>query len=581
MEYRYLQERGALNESARAPASPAVVSQPLFCIPSEVLQLVPGSVARENNILPLALNGETLIVAATNAGNRLLADKLGFIVNKKVQLVAFPREHIRAAIAHHYPEREEAVDSMLCELTDTAIDFSESCVAEASEPAAGPMRRALQSIDLQKEIHSAARPAIRYGEDSTRPLGGSSMFFHVVEEGQRVLMRRPDGTMAVIIGPQRVWHGRNVFLPMRHFVAHPGEFLIVRYRDGKQEHIPGPADVWFDPRTHQEITRQDALQLAAKEAVVVYSKKDSAGPIARRMVYGPAEFIPQPGEWLHTFSWHASKGGHLGVEKVPNGLVFQKLWLMPDQMYHDVQDVRTADDAVLTVRLMIFFELADIEKMLDTTHDPIGDFVNAATSDVVAFTGRHNFESFKQNVTALNELESYRQLTARAQQCGYRINKVVFRGYGAPAALQQMHDQAIQARTKLQLDRATEQQAQDLENYKLDAQIARATKRRTEQSAELEHELDLSRRRQENQMALWQAHEEQQRTQRRLEAEQQLEMHRRSDAEQREHLASLREFGVDLTAFLTQARADRVIELRGAAAGAHVHLEPVGNGKKE
>ena len=29
--------------------------------------------------------------------------------------------------------------------------------------------------------------------------------------------------------------------------------------------------------------------------------------------------------------------------------------------------------------------------------------------------------------------------------------------------------------------------------------------------------------------------------------------------------------GVDLTAYLTQARADRVIELRGAA-GTHVHL---------
>ena len=28
------------------------------------------------------------------------------------------------------------------------------------------------------------------------------------------------------------------------------------------------------------------------------------------------------------------------------------------------------------------FELLDIETMLATTHDPIGDFVNAATSDV-------------------------------------------------------------------------------------------------------------------------------------------------------------------------------------------------------
>ena len=70
--------------------------------------------------------------------------------------------------------------------------------------------------------------------------------------------------------------------------------------------------------------------------------------------------MPRPGEWLPTFSWHASVGGHKGVQKVANGLVFQKLWLLPDQMYHDVIDVRIADDAVLTIRLMLFFELTDI-----------------------------------------------------------------------------------------------------------------------------------------------------------------------------------------------------------------------------
>src|SRR5439155_12722972 len=122
-------------------------------------------------------------------------------------------------------------------------------------------------------------------------------------------------------------------------------------------------------------TNEDALQLAAKEAVVVYSKAGGTSAISRRIEYGPTLFVPRPGEWLHTFSWHASKGGHKGAQKVPNSLVFQKLWLMPDQMYHDVTDVRTADDALLTVRLMIFFELTDIERMLDTTHDPIGDFV--------------------------------------------------------------------------------------------------------------------------------------------------------------------------------------------------------------
>ncbi len=85
----------------------------------------------------------------------------------------------------------------------------------------------------------------------------------------------------------------------------------------------------------------------------------------------------------------------------------------------------------------------------------------------------------------------------RASQCGYRINKVVYRGYGAPDRLQQMHDQAIEARTKLQLERATEQQAQDLENFKLESQMLRAGKRRHEQTAEVAHQLELDQKKQE------------------------------------------------------------------------------------
>src|SRR5262249_36809808 len=127
--------------------------------------------------------------------------------------------------------------------------------------------------------------------------GESGMFFYIVEEGQRVLMRRPDGTMEILVGPQRVWRFRKQFTPMQHYVAHPGEFLIVRFRDGRQEHLTGPTDVWFDPRVHQAITVQEGLQLAAKEAVVVYSKPPGAEEVQRRIAYGPALYVPQPGEW--------------------------------------------------------------------------------------------------------------------------------------------------------------------------------------------------------------------------------------------------------------------------------------------
>ncbi len=43
----------------------------------------------------------------------------------------------------------------------------------------------------------------------------------------------------------------------------------------------------------------------------------------------------------------------------------------------------------------------------------------------------------------------------------------------------------------------------------------------------------------------------------------------------RAHLAELHRLGVDPTAYLTQNRADCVIELRGSRGGAtHLHLDP-------
>lgn len=576
-QYQFIKDRGQLNEVTSAPqqrmhreiASHALPGDRMLrgTIPQTVIELFPESIVRENMVFPLSSDGETVLMAAVDVDDIALRDKLSFILNRNIRLVAASKEAILEAIDGHYdPLETESADSMLCEFTDTELPFeySEASIQlEDYHPATtdnSSQSQLPQSLAAER-FRRRSGPAMISGIETPPRLKGSSMFFYIVEEGQRVLKVKNDGSMEILEGPKRVWKGKNKFYPMKHYVAHPGEFLVVRYRDGRQEHHAGPADLWLDPRVHREIVREEALQLADKEAVVVYAQQEGSTDVKRRIVYGPGLFIPKPGEWLHTFSWHASKGGHLGVEKVPNGLVFQKLWLMPDQMYHDVRDVRTADDAVLTIRLMLFFELVDIERMLETTHDPIGDFVNATTSDVVDLVGRDDFESFKRNTDQLNGLEAYRQLTARAQQTGYRISKFVYRGYGAADSLQQMHDQAIEARTRLQLERATEQQAQDLENYKLDCQIDRAEKRRTEQGAEVTHDLELSEQRKRSA-----------REQKALEAELQANIRRQSEQQQQEHLRALQELGVDLTAYLTQGRADRIIEVRGNGTSPHIHL---------
>ena len=606
---KLIQRQGA--QHIAEEAAPAPADAPALNPPRAVLELVPESVARENLVLPLRLDGRTLHVAAVNASDVMLRDKLSFVLNKDIRLVAYPAYAILTAINRHYGRTQsESVDSMLMELTDSAIAFGDHdeapSVVDTMSGAVPAQRRMKQGvsaprldhmlrgaggvgrsvvefrkglkgidgeIELERQLRSAAAEV---GEDTTPDYGTRTMWHYTVEEGQRALAIHTDGRMEVVVGPKRVWAWGKRFERMRHFVAHPGEFLIVRFRDGRQEHLVGPTDVWFDPRVHETVTRQDALQLAAKEAVIVYSRPAGAEAVSRRIVHGPMLFVPAPGEWLHTFAWHGSDGGSQGAKKVAKGLVFQKLWLMPDQMYHDVTDVRTADDAVLTIKLMMFFELTDIDRMLEATHDPIGDFINAATSDVVDFCGQRTFDEFKKDTGRLNELETYRQLTVRAAQNGYRINKVVYRGYGAPDRLQAMHDQAIEARTKLQLERATEEQAQGLEDYKLRAQMNRATSRRTEQAVEVQTEIELAQKRQEAEMRTKEAERNAAREQRRRDAEAEIEVRRQADERTRQHRAALKEMGVDLTAFLTQGRADRVIELRGGGKGGvapHLHLD--------
>lgn len=546
-------------------------------IPRPVVELVAASTARDEVVMPVRCDGGRVTLAAVDPDDIGLADKLRFLMNRDVRMVHAPRRDILAAIHRHYSNEELTPRyDMVSDFTETQIVFSDEELSEISAQAtteAESVRPKLETRQPQagEACRLASKPHSKRVNPSCSP-EPESMFHYIVDEDQRVLMTDRFGRSEVVQGPRRLWRGFRRFERLRPVIAHPGEFLIVRFRDGRQDHVPGPAEVWLDRRVHESVEKQDALQISANEAVVIYTKEPNTDTASRRVELGPQLFVPRPGEWLHTFQWHAARGGSQGAPKIAKGLVFQKLWLMPDQMYHDVPDVRTADDAVLTIRLMIFFELQDVMQMLDTTHDPIGDFVNAATADVVEFTGQFDFENFKQHTHQLNELETYRHLLDRAAQCGYRINNVVYRGYGAPDSLQQMHDQAIEARTRLQLDRATEEQAQQLEDYKLKSQLARAANRRSEQAAEVRHELELGREKLEAELQRQEAHGRLEREQQELAGQQTTEADTRRNQVQQQHLQTLKEMGVDLTQFLTQARADQVIEVRGEAGPPHVHM---------
>ena len=533
----------------------------------DIIELVPESVARENSVMPVHHDADTITFATPFVDDVMLQDKLRFILNTNVATFWRHKNEVEHAINRLYGQIEgESADSMLQEFTDTAIDFTETVGGEESPDSIGKL------IDH----NSPAMPDPSPQHSSTDPQSNhsrqASMMFFTIPDGQRYLAFHRSGKVEMLKGPQRVFRWFKTFKKAKHHVAHPTEYLSVQHRDGRAETICGPCELWQDPVLHESIEVKPCLDLAAKEAVVVYRKNSSEDQStnSRRVVHGPGLFAPEPDEWLHRFSWHTNRE----AEKLPGGWHFQKLCMMPDQMYHDVKDVRTSDDAVITIRLMIFFELMDIDRMLDSTHDPIGDFINATTSDVIEFTGKFTFEQFKQHTDQLNQLETYEKLLHRAEQCGYKINNVVYRGYGAPDSLQRMHDEAIQSRTRLQLERATEEQAQELEDYRLRCQVQRASERREEQTAEVDHDLDLKRRQSESELKNREREEAFRREQHRIQKELDLQICKAESEQREQHLSALQEMQVNLTEYLTQGRADRVIEVRGKnQAATELHFD--------
>ena len=95
-------------------------------IPRSVIELVPESVARENLVVPLALEGNVMKIAMADPSNYDTVQKLQFVLNKDIVPVMAVVEQITDAINRNYGQTEtESVDSMLVEFTDTQIEFTQ------------------------------------------------------------------------------------------------------------------------------------------------------------------------------------------------------------------------------------------------------------------------------------------------------------------------------------------------------------------------------------------------------------------------------------------------------------------------
>ncbi|XP_048752374.2 uncharacterized protein LOC125663964 [Ostrea edulis] len=326
------------------------------------------------------------------------------------------------------------------------------------------------------------------------------MKFKTVLEGQEAVIFNYLGEGRLIKGPQRVFLYRERLHYLKKHTADPYQYVVAKDKDGLVQHKPGPCFVFNNPLLYDSVTVKESTKIDANHLIVVY-KRLKESDVQRRIVQGPTVFVPEAEEWIHTFTWHGADPNDK-TRMIPGHNTFQKLAVIPDQFYYNVKDVRTQDDTMITVKLMLFYELKDVTKMLDSTTDPIADMMNAVCADVIAFAGKVSFEEFLNQTQILSDLSTYPQLTQRGDKIGYIVQKVVFRGYHASEHLQRMQNASIESRTQLRLESEIEEQKSKLADFKLSKEQERTKLVHDMEKAKQDHKQKIAELEQQHKLEL-------------------------------------------------------------------------------
>lgn len=110
-----------------------------------------------------------------------------------------------------------------------------------------------------------------------------------------------------------------------------------------------------------------------------------------------SEYLLNPAEEsLKQFYWTWSWENWPTWEKVANAIVFNKLRLDDSQTYFSFK-VRTKDNVVINLDLMLFYKISNIENIIKNTHDPLCEFYNKIQSEVLEEISKKTFDEFKED----------------------------------------------------------------------------------------------------------------------------------------------------------------------------------------
>jgi len=411
-----------------------------------------------------------------------------------------------------------------------------------------------------------------------------------VKDGEALAVWDENGVHREYIGPRfvKLWMSTIRFLD--RFVARADEYLVITDVNGRVEHVKGPKAMFCNPTRHKKIQVKKAVVLASpNECLVVYTKKkstdvpsalvapagksvcveskddeeptaltaaaasirprDEPRELLRRVVVGPAIFMPRVDEWEHKFKWTNVK-----TQEPETFCVLQT----GARRFDTSGSLRTADSVLLTAELSIQFRVAKVEEVLHASDDPIAVMQSLLAADLSEFgtlirsDDMLNSESRNKVTIQLGNMDTYKKLVEGAHHMGLEIIGLCLKRLNASAELQHQYDYAIQTKAELASKRAVAEQKQQMADLELANQKRRMESEQALASAKLAHKLKMKD------------------DEEKMNAEHQ----RRSNAEVLNFLTELKKNDVDLTQYLVSFSGQKstIGHLTKAKALAHLSV---------
>lgn len=133
--------------------------------PPEIVRLVPASVAREYQLLPLEMEQDRLVVAMGDPPTPEMADRLRFALDHPIRVVLAEPKHLRQAIERIYAAPSGEADRQAPSqpsATPSAVEFVE-VKEEPTEQATAPVAIDPDSLEITRTIQTIIGEAIRLG----------------------------------------------------------------------------------------------------------------------------------------------------------------------------------------------------------------------------------------------------------------------------------------------------------------------------------------------------------------------------------------------------------------------------------